>query len=33
MDMSIRTIKLIFKIINLHFTGLERNIRNMGAKK
>jgi hypothetical protein len=29
----IKTIKLNFLIENLHFKGLERNIKDMGAKK
>jgi hypothetical protein len=33
MDALIRTIKLILKITNLHSKGLERNTRDMGAKK
>jgi hypothetical protein len=33
MDALIRTIKLIFKITNLHSKGLERSIKDVGAKK
>jgi hypothetical protein len=33
MDTLIRTIKLIFLITNLQPIGLERSIRNVGAKK
>jgi hypothetical protein len=33
MDAIIKIIKLIFKITNLHSKGLERSIKDMGAKK
>ncbi len=33
MDALIKTIKLIFKITNLHSKGLECSIKDVGAKK
>jgi hypothetical protein len=32
MDVLTRRIKLVFKIKNIHFKGLERNVRDMGTK-
>jgi hypothetical protein len=31
-DVLIKTIKLIFLITNLHYEGLERSIKDLGAK-